>query len=59
MVIDYTILVNNGQAEPQVGVVLCLFKLRMAYLVHGVALFPEQDAELFVQLIVLLQSGKS
>ena len=54
-VIDYTILVNNGQAEQQLGVVLCLFKQRRQNLVQGVALFQEQDAEHFVQLIVLLQ----
>ena len=54
-VIDYTILVNNGQAEQQLGVVLCLFKQRRQNLVQGVALFQEQDAEHFVQLVVLLQ----
>ena len=54
-VIDYTILVNNGQAEQQLGVVLCLFKQSRQNLVQGVALFQEQDAEHFVQLVVLLQ----
>ena len=54
-VIDHTILVNNGQAEQQLGVVLCLFKQSRQNLVQGIALFQEHDAEHFVQLIVLLQ----
>ena len=53
--IDYAVLVNNGQAEQQLGVVLCLFKQSRQNLVQGIALFQEQDAEHFVQLIVLLQ----
>ena len=53
-VIDHTILVNNGQAEQQLGVVLCLFKQSRQNLVQGIALFQEQDAEHLVQLVVLL-----
>ena len=53
--IDYAVLVNNGQAEQQLGVVLCLFKQSRQNLVQGIALFQEHDAEHFVQLVVLLQ----
>ena len=53
-VIDYTILVGNGQAEQQLGVVLCFFKQSRQNLVQSVALFQEQDAEHLVQLVVLL-----
>ena len=53
--IDHAILVNNGQAEQQLSVVLCLFKQSRQNLVQGIALFQEQDAEHLVQLVVLLQ----
>ena len=53
--IDHAILVNNGQAEQQLGVVLCLFKQSRQNLIQGVALLQKQDTEHLVQLIVLLQ----
>ena len=49
--IDHAILVNNGQTEQQLGVVLCLFKQSRQNLVQGIALFQEQDAEHLVQLL--------
>ena len=53
--IDHAILVNDGQAEQQLGVVLCFFKQSRQNLVQGIALLQEQDAEHLVQLVVLLQ----